>query len=129
MAVFMLFILSMCVYMFRVPADEYDHQYYEKGLNFNADLAKERLVVTDHARPQITVAGTVMTVVFTGPAKGTAKFIRPSSASQDKNFAIETGKQSTMALRVAALPKGRWNLLLEWQTGQKHYLYQQPVTL
>ncbi len=31
MIIFMLFILSMCIYMFRMPADEYDHQYYEKA--------------------------------------------------------------------------------------------------
>ena len=129
MAIFMLFILSMCIYMFRVPADEYDHQYYEKGLSFNADLAKERLVVADRAQPQIIVAGTAITVTFTRPAKGTAKFIRPSSAAQDKSFAIETGDQTVTALPVGALAKGRWNLLLEWQSGQKHYLYQQQVTL
>jgi len=129
MAIFMLFILSMCVYMFRVPADEYDHQYYEKGLTFNAELEKERLAVTDHAQPQITVAGTAVTVAFTKPARGTASFIRPSSAAQDKRFIIETGDQCSVSLPVAALAKGRWKLLLEWRSGQKHYSYQQELTL
>ncbi|QHS55289.1 hypothetical protein GWR56_06945 [Mucilaginibacter sp. 14171R-50] len=129
MAVFMLFILSMCFYMFRVPADEYDHQYYEKGLSFNADIAKERQVMADHAEPIVTVTGTIVRIAFNGPAKGTAKFIRPSSAAQDKTFAIANGEEITNGFLVAKLPKGRWHLLLEWQSGPKSYLYQQQLYL
>jgi hypothetical protein len=129
MAIFMLFILSMCFYMFRVPADEYDHQYYEKGLRFNADYDKERQVITDHAQPKVTVAGDGIILAFTTAARGTAKFIRPSSAAQDQRFALETGPDGTARLPVGALAKGRWHLLLEWQSGQKHYLYQQELTL
>ena len=129
MSVFMLFILSMCFYMFRVPADEYDHQYYEKGLGFNADFAKERQVVTDHAEPKVTVTGNTVIVAFTAPATGTAKFIRPSSASQDKGYAINTRTQNTVALPVGQLAKGRWHIQLEWQSGKKQYLYQQELSL
>ncbi|MFD2872925.1 FixH family protein [Mucilaginibacter ximonensis] len=129
MAIFMLFILSMCFYMFRIPADEYDHQYYEKGLSFNADFAKEQQVLKDHAQPQILLDGEIVNVSFTGPAFGTAKFIRPSSAAQDKSFAIETGNQTLAKLPVSGLAKGRWHLLLQWQSGKKQYLYQQELNL
>ncbi|MES2265133.1 MAG: FixH family protein [Bacteroidota bacterium] len=129
MAVFMLFILSMCFYMFRVPADEYDHQYYEKGLSFDADYAKERQVMTDHAQPMVMVKGTNINVVFTGTAKGIAKLIRPSSAAQDKRYTIATGTDRRAVLPVGNLPVGRWHLLLEWESGQKQYLYQQEITL
>lgn len=129
MAIFMLFILSMCFYMFRIPADEYDHQYYEKGLNFNADFAKEQQVLKDHAQPQIALNGAIVDINFAGPATGTAKFIRPSSAALDKSFAIETGNQTAAKLPVNSLAKGRWRLLLQWQSGKKQYLYQQELNL
>lgn len=125
----MLFILSMCFYMFRVPADEYDHQYYEKGLRFNADFAKERQVVTDGAQPRITLDGTAISVIFAQPAQGTAKFIRPSSAKQDRRFTIATGPGNSLHLPAGALAKGRWHLVLEWQSNRKSYLYQQELTL
>lgn len=129
MIIFMLFILSMCIYMFRMPADEYDHQYYEKGLSFNADYAKERQVVADQAQPLIRVVGGEVTVTFKGPAKGTAKFIRPSSMVLDKTFTIQTGMQKTALLSVGSLLKGRWHILLEWESGRKSYLYQKEVAL
>ncbi|MCQ6959224.1 FixH family protein [Mucilaginibacter aquariorum] len=129
MAIFMLFILSMCFYMFRIPADEYDHQYYEKGLRFDADFDKERRVVTEQAQPQIRISSTEIKVAFTKPAKGTARFIRPSSAAQDKRFAIQTGEDTTVLLPVGSLAKGRWHLLLEWESGEKQYLFQKEITL
>ncbi|MFA6083960.1 FixH family protein [Mucilaginibacter sp.] len=129
MIIFMLFILSMCIYMFRMPKDEYDHQYYEKGLSFNQDYAKERQVLADQAQPQIRVTGAEVTIAFTGPAKGTAKFIRPSSAAMDKTFNIQTGAEKTALLPVGSLARGRWRILLEWESGSKNYLYEKEVAL
>jgi len=91
MALFMAFILCMCIYMFRMPADEYDHQYYEKGLNFDKDYDRERQVYKDHAIPLISISGKELTVTFVHPANGSIRFIRPSSEALDKTFKITTG--------------------------------------
>jgi len=129
MALFMLFILGMCVHMFRMPADEYDHHYYEKGLNFDQDYNKEKQVATDQARPQIRIGGDSVRIVFRKAAKGNVRFIRPSSEALDKVFPLNTAEGKTAAFTVAALVKGRWRLVLEWNSGQKDYLYEQEVDL
>jgi len=127
MAIFMLFIISMCVYMFRMPADEYDHQYYEKGLNFDKDFAKEKQVVADNAQPTISIKAGEARIAFTKPANGTARFIRPSSEALDKTFQLNTNTGSSTSLALTGLVTGKWRVVLDWKSGDKAYLYQQEV--
>jgi len=129
MALFMLFIIGMCVYMFRMPADEYDHHYYEKGLNFDQDYNKEMQVVTDRTRPEIRINGDVVHIDFKKSAKGNIRFIRPSSEALDKVFQLNTGTGKTALFSIVTLVKGRWQLVLEWKSDQKNYLYEQEVDL
>jgi hypothetical protein len=129
MAMFMLFIIFMCVKMFALPADEYDHHYYEKGLNFDKDYAKEKQVVTDHAQPVIRINGKQVSITFIAPATGSVKFIRPSSQALDKTFSINTELGKTTNLSAAALVKGRWNMVLEWKSDRKLYLYEKEVDI
>ena len=123
----MLFIISMCVYMFRMPADEYDHQYYEKGLNFDKDFEKEKQVVADHAQPIIKIAGRQAFITFTKPANGTVKFIRPSSQALDKTFPVNTGNASSIYLSLTDLVAGKWQVVLDWKSADKNYLYEQEI--
>ncbi len=53
MIIFVLFIAGMCIYMFTSPQDDFDQQYYEKGLTFNHDYDREQQVTKDHAEPLI----------------------------------------------------------------------------
>lgn len=125
MALFMLFIISMCVYMFMMPVDEYDHQYYEKGLNFDKDFNKEKQVSTDHAQPFITVAGQLVKINFVEPATGTVRFLRPSSEALDKVFKLDGDKDQGFSMEHMA--RGRWQMVLEWESNHKAYLYQQEI--
>jgi hypothetical protein len=129
MGLFMLFIILMCVKMFRLPADEYDHHYYEKGLNFDKDYAKERQVITDKAQPMIRISGREVNIAFAEQAIGTARFVRPSSEALDKIFNIQTGTEKTTAMSVSSLAKGRWHIVLEWKSDHKNYLYEKEVDL
>lgn len=125
MAIFMLFIISMCVYMFRMPVDEYDHQYYEKGLNFDTDFDKEKQVVTDKAQPTINVDGQLVTISFVAPAAGTIRFLRPSSEALDVVMKLHGSKQEEVS--VNGMARGRWQIVLEWESDKKAYLYQQEI--
>jgi hypothetical protein len=129
MAMFMLFIIFMCVKMFALPADEYDHHYYEKGLNFNKDYAREKQVITDQAQPLIRINGKQISITFKSPATGSAKFIRPSSQALDKTFLINTELGKTASLLAPTLVKGRWHMVLEWQSNRKLYLYEKDVDI
>lgn len=127
MILFMLFIISMCVYMFRMPVDEYDHQYYEKGLNFDKDFNKEKQVAIDHALPKIEILGSRICITFVKPANGTVKFIRPSSQALDKTFVLNTTHSNSAYLSANDLVSGRWQMILNWKSANKEYLYKKEV--
>lgn len=127
MILFMLFIISMCVYMFWLPADDYDHQYYEKGLSFNKDYNREVQVVKDHAEPSIAIKGQVMTITFTRPAVGTITWLRPSNQYQDRVFKINTHAGPSIDLPISAIEKGKWRLIVDWESDHKAYLYQKGI--
>jgi hypothetical protein len=129
MILFMLFILSMCFYMFRMPQDEYDHQYYEKGLNFDRDFNKEKQVTADHAQPQIMIKGKTCSIIFVQPAHGNIHFIRPSSQALDKTMALNTGSSNKAEVSLQQLSAGRWQIILDWKSTDKAYLYQQEITI
>lgn len=127
MVLFMLFIISMCVYMFMIPEDGYDHQYYEKGLNFDKDFNKERQVEQDDARPLIQVSGKTVSVTFVKPASGTVKFVRPSNQLFDKEFKLDSITGKTIVIPVQSIVSGRWQLVLNWESNHKAYLYQEEI--
>ena len=127
MIVFMLFILAMCVRMFLAPEDEYDHQYYEKGLNFDADYKRERQVVIDGATPQIAQQNKNIALKFIGPAKGTVQFVRPSSQAADKTFSIGSDSKGNVLIDGNTLQPGKWQLVLSWLSNGKAYLYRQEI--
>jgi hypothetical protein len=115
--------------MFSLPADEYDHHYYEKGLNFDKDFNKEKQVMLDKATPLIQIAGDSVRIMFAQPAEGNIRFIRPSSEALDKLFPINTAAGKTAGLSVSGLVKGHWKMVLDWRSGQKNYLYEREVNL
>jgi hypothetical protein len=125
MLLFVTFIVSMGFYMFNMPADDYDHQYYEKGLDFNKDYDREKQVVTDKAQPLIKQLNGEVTIEFTQPAAGTIKFVNPLGKSKDLVFSLNTGKTTTIP--ADKLTTGRWAIRLDWNSQGKDYLYQQDV--
>ena len=127
MALFMAFIISMCVYMFNMPADDYDHQYYEKGLNFNGDYDRELQVVKDKAQPLITQSSTGIAIGFKQPAVGVIKFVNPLGKSKDLVFPLNTGAGNQISIPAKKLSPGRWGVNIEWSSSNKNYLYQQDV--
>lgn len=127
MVLFMLFIISMCVYMFMIPEDGYDHQYYEKGLNFDKDFNKEQQVQQDHAQPLIEVSGKTVSITFMKPAAGTIKFVRPASEALDNVIKLDSTSGQRIDIPVQRLATGRWQLVLNWESGHKAYLYQQEI--
>jgi hypothetical protein len=129
MSLFMLFIIGMCVKMFRLPADEFDHHYYEKGLDFDRDYAKEKQVATDRAEPAIRIRGGVVRLTFARQAVGTARLVRPSSMAPDKTFRISTDGSYSAVLPLEQLSKGRWRIVLEWKSDHKSYLYEKELDL
>lgn len=127
MGIFMLFITVLGVAMFRQP-DEADPNYYEKGLAFDADYARERQVVKDHAQPSLQVKGNVLAVGFVAPATGTATFMRPSTEGMDKivKLPINTGE---VTIPLTGMAPGHWQLRFDWTSNGRKYLFSREITL
>lgn len=127
MIIFMLFIISMCVYMFYMPADDYDHQYYEKGLNFDKEYNRERQVVTDKAQPLIKVDSCCIQVTFPQVIKGHVTLLRPSGSVKDQVFTLDNKNGQPIEILTAHIAKGQWQLVFNWTSNNKAYQYQQEV--
>ena len=124
---FMSFIVAMSGYMFSMPADDYDHQYYEKGLNFNKDYAKEKQVVADKAQPLIRQVMGEISIEFKQPALGTITMINPLSKRKDIFFSLDTENGTRAVIPLNKLATGRWNIRIDWVSDNKSYLYQNDL--
>ncbi|WP_428329489.1 FixH family protein [Mucilaginibacter sp.] len=122
--VFVLFIGSMSFYMFISPKDEYDHQYYEDGINFDHDYNREAQVTKDHAQPEIKITADSILITFPQAVAGNLKLMRPSSDAPDKNYQLAG---NVTAIPIAQMVKGKWQLIFDWQSNHKAYLYHQEI--
>jgi hypothetical protein len=127
LAVFVLFIVAMSVYMFSAPADEYDHQYYENGLNFDHDYNREALVTKDHAQPVIAIDTCCVKITFPQVVIGQVKFMRPSSDAKDGTYALDNRNGQPIEILTSKMAKGKWQLEFEWKSNHKAYLYHQEI--
>jgi len=123
--VFVCFITAMSVKMFSQTNDEYDHDYYEKGLSFNADYNKEQQVVKDDAKPQIAIKDGVINIKFKEKAKGSIRFVRPSDHDMDRYLNFNTADLNTFTTRIPF--HGQWQVIIAWKSNDKSYLYQQEI--
>lgn len=126
MTCFVAFIVSLGVFMFMQP-DDYDQQYYEKGLAYDKDYGKEKQVITDHAQPLINLQDTALTITFHQPAHGQINFVRPSDRHLDKIINLETGMLNKSLIPISRLATGQWQLELSWTSDGKAYLYKQEI--
>ena len=123
---FVIFITTMGIKMFGQP-DDVDHQYYEKGLAFDADYNREKQVVADNLQPSISFANDVMHVKFIKPLKCKITLMRPSDRRMDKTVTLFSNGKNEIESPTTQLSKGPWQLTFEWADQHKKYLYNQEV--
>ncbi|WP_448697537.1 FixH family protein [Mucilaginibacter sp. AW1-3] len=123
---FVAFISAMSVVMFRQP-DEADNQYYEKGLAFDSDYAKEKQVITDHAQPRISLTDQKLAIQFIKPLKGTLHLMRPADEKLDRTFNLVGDVNNQVSIPLEGVAAGRWKLTMNWESNGKKYLYTQEV--
>ena len=124
---FVLFICSLGYRMFTAPVDDYDHQYYEDGLNFDRDYTRERQVSRDHVAPLIVIGTNVIRLQFPQIVQGQVNFMRPSSDARDYSFPLDNRNGKPIEILTKNMAKGKWQLVFDWKSGHKSYLYQQEV--
>ncbi|MEO6520827.1 MAG: FixH family protein [Mucilaginibacter sp.] len=125
---FTIFIGAMSVVMFRQP-DEADPHYYEKGLAFDRDYNREKQVLIDHARPEIRLDHRDLNIHFTAPVTGQLYLSRPADGTMDQNFTLTADVDNNALIRLGNLKKGRWEMVLNWESYGKKYLFTQKIDL
>lgn len=125
MGVFVLFITTLGFFMFRQQGDDFDKEYYEKGLAFDSVYVKQRRVILDHTQPEIKFTANEMTICVAG--KGTVHFSRPSDGQLDRVFSFNSPDCRPVNISLGGIARGRWNLEFEWANKGKKYLYDKEV--
>lgn len=132
MLTFMLFIVCMVVYMFHVHDRDalIEENYYEKGINYNADYDAMQNVLNDNAKPKITVTPTQIIIQTNAQASFELVLMRPSNSDDDVKIKGNTaGEANLIIVDKTKLAKGMWFLNLQWHANNKAYLYKNNITL
>lgn len=132
MIAFMLFIIGMVVYMFRVHDNDplITEDYYEQGINYDDQYKAKEQVLNDNAEPKIQISESQIIIQLKDSAQYELKLLNPSSSKQDyfkKGTTI--GDSNLIVIDKGEFKLGRWMLELKWNSGQKNYLYTKNVSL
>ncbi len=123
---FVAFLISVVLFMFSVPVNLVDRNYYQSAVNYQERLdQQERAAASNHLHwsfDNATCKGTLETneEILTGRIT----FRRPSNEFQDFSYPIELNKeQQSILLDLNHAQKGLWLLEIEWSSkdGTKYF--------
>ena len=132
MITFMLFIIGMVIYMFYVHGRDalIEENYYENGINYNAEYNAKQNVITNNASPKISVTKTQIVIQLKETATYELTLMRPANQLDDVKLQGETtGTANLILVDKSKLAKGMWFLNLKWRSGTKDYLFKNNITL
>jgi len=129
LVLFIISMLGLASYIMLQPSDDFDPDYYEKGIHFDRDFSREKRVFADKAEPKISIQKNQISLVFTSRARGKIQFIRPSSHALDRTLAFTLPGPDTLKIGDQFLDRGNWQIILEWNSPKGDYLYHKEVYL
>jgi nitrogen fixation protein FixH len=132
MCTFMLFIIGMVVYMFKVHGNDdlVEEDYYEKGINYNEEYTAKQNLINDNASPKITISDNQIIFQLIDSATYDLTLLRPSAKKDDLKLNGQTVSDSHLIIvDKKTLAKGTWLLNLKWTSNGKNYLYKSNLTL
>lgn len=130
MLCFMSFIVVLGVLMFNSKTDALvDTDYYEKGLDYDKDYNRKAQVQADKARPEIKLSPDHLILSFKAAATGELRLLRNSDKKMDRRVAIKTDEHNQVNIPLNAIAKGRWRIILSWESNGKAYLDEQEVSI
>lgn len=132
MVVFMLFIVTMVVYMFSRHGDDalVDENYYENGIRYNEEYDAKQNVLNDNATPLLRVTKEQIIINLKDSANYELKLLSPSMRQNDLLRKGTTNSENNLILidRSDMLP-GLKFLELKWISRGKHYVFKTNITL
>lgn len=132
MAAFMLFIVGMVVYMFRVHGNDalIDNDYYEKGVNYDKEYNAAQNVFIDKAIPAITITDNQIIIRLTDSASYDIRLMRPTTGKDDYNLKGKTlGDNNLILVDRKNMHLGVWLLELKWVANEKEYSFKKSIKL
>ncbi|WP_199140451.1 FixH family protein [Pedobacter sp. ASV12] len=132
MAIFMLFIISMVVYMFKVHGNDalMEDDYYERGINYDVDYKAINNVFADKAEPKISITASQVIIQLSDSVAYDLKLKCASAAKDDLGQTGATvGQANLILLDRAKLRKGLWFVELRWTNRQKAYFFKKDLML
>ena len=128
MATAMSAVVATGIYMVSSDSDTLeDPEYYEKGLAYDQDFNRKEQTIRQQARPDIRVANDTLQIVFSKNGNaGRLLLLRPDNQLEDKTITFSVPGNSYY-LPVSALSAGAWQLRLDWEQGQDHFLHEQRI--
>lgn len=132
MLAFMLFIIGMVVYMFKVHDNDslVEEDYYEKGLNYDQEYTAKENVLNDNAEPSIKINAHQIIIELKDSAIYELKLIRPANAAEDKKSKGNTiGATNLILIDRAHMSTGLWSLELKWMSNHKQYQFNKNISL
>lgn len=130
-ALFMLFIIGMSVVMIMRSQDDdlIEKDYYQKGLDFNADYNKQQEAAQDADAPIIEANKEGLKIFFSTSSAYTLECKRPANAALDKTFKGQAIDQQTLNIARSELATGPWYIELSYQKNGKSYLIKREIML
>ncbi|MFC5283910.1 FixH family protein [Pedobacter alpinus] len=120
LAAFMIFISVLVVKMFSSAEDNFDKDYYEKGLAYDKEYDLKQNVINDKVEPTVSQNDDYVSIRFNAVDSGVVAFKRPSSQLKDQVF---TFKDSVVQIPKTNFEKGEWKMVMNWSANQKNYLF------
>lgn len=132
MVAFMLFIIGMVAYLFSQHGNDalVAEDYYEKGINYNAQQKAAQNVITAHAEPKITNNKLQLIIQLKDSAHYELKLMRPSNQKDDLVMkGLTVGDSNLILIDTKAMPVGLWMLELQWTAADRPYFFKTNITL
>ena len=124
--------MGFVLYAMHRPVDLVSADYYEQSLRQNGQMAAERNTAALQGAASIVQTGDRTLMVSlpatqAAQARGSVTLYRPSDASADRVFTLETGADGRQQFSLDGLRAGAWSARMRWTAGGREFYLEQRV--
>ena len=131
---FVVILVIMAYHSFNTKVDLVAPDYYKQELAYQErieEISNEREL--EHSIDiKMDAQKGLITLVFPDEmtnSKGQIRLYRPSNAQWDQQWTIGLDQQGKQQLNINELPKGRWNLQVQWEAAGQPFYKQKTLYL
>jgi len=106
--------------------------YYVKELAYQDQIVSENNINELSVKPKVTLdrsKGLITLHIDGEDLDGEVLFFRPSKASMDKKYKLQTNAEGLQVFKINDFDKGLWKVKVNWTSEDKPYYLEQSVVL